>query len=160
MKIATWNINSVRLRIGLLQDLAKQERPDIICLQETKTPDEHFPIDGIRDAGYDHIHFSGMKSYNGVAILSRTPFTEPKIYNRAGKEDCRHISVKFDDFELHNLYIPAGGDEPNTETNEKFAHKLNFIEEMTTFFADNYTTETPMVVVGDFNIAPYEHDVW
>lgn len=160
MKIATWNINSVRLRIGLVKDLAEQEQPDIICLQETKTPDEHFPAEDIRAAGYEHIHFNGMKSYNGVAILSRIPFTDAQIHTRVGKDDCRHISAKFDDFELHNLYIPAGGDEPDRTVNEKFGHKLDFVDEMTEFFTSNYTAQSPLVVVGDFNIAPHEHDVW
>ncbi len=160
MRVATWNINSVRLRIGLLQDLMDEEKPDVICLQETKTPDEHFPVDAIKQAGYAHIHFNGMKGYNGVAILSRTPFTEPKIYNRVGREDCRHISVRFPDFEIHNFYIPAGGDEPNREINEKFAHKLDFVDEMRDFFDENHTKDTPLIAVGDFNIAPLEHDVW
>ncbi len=160
MKIASWNINSVRLRAQLLVDLLKDSDLDVICLQETKTPDEHFPLDIIKDAGYEHIHFNGMKSYNGVAIISRIPFDNAQVYNRVNKEDCRHISVNFKDFELHNIYIPAGGDEPDIEVNQKFAHKLDFIDEITKFFASNYTSQTPLMVVGDFNIAPLEHDVW
>lgn len=160
MKIMTWNINSVRLRLPLLLGLIHEEQPDIIALQETKTPDEHFPLADIQQAGYDHVHFHGMKGYNGVAILSRRPFEKTQIHHRAGREDCRHIAVQFPDFELHNLYIPAGGDEPDTTINDKFAHKLDFVDEMTDWFAQHYTKQSPLIVLGDFNIAPYEHDVW
>ncbi len=160
MRIATWNINSVRLRKSLLLDVMKESNLDVICLQETKTPDEHFPLDTIKGAGYEHIHFNGMKSYNGVAIISRIPFTDEEIYSRVGKSDCRHISVKFPKFELHNIYIPAGGDEPDRTVNDKFGHKLDFVDEMAEFFKENHSSDTPLMVVGDFNIAPLEHDVW
>lgn len=160
MRIITWNINSVRLRAQHVVNLIEEANPDVICLQETKTPDEHFPAQTFIDAGFEHIHFNGMKSYNGVAIISRLPFENPKVYSRVGKEDCRHISVKFPQGEVHNIYIPAGGDEPNREVNEKFGHKLDFIDEMRDFFKDNYTDESPLIVLGDFNIAPQEHDVW
>ncbi len=160
MRIATWNINSVRLRENLVLRFMKQENPDIICLQETKTPDEHFPFDGFRAAGYEHIHIHGMKGYNGVCIISRLPFEAHDIHHRVGREDCRHISAKFKDFELHNLYIPAGGDEPDVNVNDKFAHKLDFVDEMKNWFADQYTSDQPLITLGDFNIAPREHDVW
>ena len=160
MRILTWNINSVRLRAPLVLKLMAEESPDIICLQETKTPDEHFPEQVFKDAGFEHQHFQGMKSYNGVAILSRIPFTATDIHHRVGREDCRHIAATFPDFELHNLYIPAGGDEPDPAINDKFAHKLDFVDEMTGWFKTRYKPDTPLVAVGDFNIAPYEHDVW
>lgn len=160
MRIASWNINSVRLRQGLLLDLIGESAPDIICLQETKTPDEHFPAEPFINSGYKYIHFTGMKSYNGVAILSKHPFEGTHIYNRAGKNDCRHIAVKCAGFDLHNIYIPAGGDEPDRIINEKFGHKLDFVDEMNAFFTQNYTKTDPVIVTGDFNIAPQEHDVW
>lgn len=160
MKIASWNINSVRLRQSLVIDLINEAAPDIICLQETKTPDEHFPANTFHDAGYKHIHFTGMKGYNGVAIISKHPFEENQVYHRVGKEDCRHISVKCNGFDLHNIYIPAGGDEPDREINEKFGHKLDFVDEMNAFFQEKYTPKDNVIVVGDFNIAPHEHDVW
>lgn len=138
----------------------REERPDIICLQETKTPDEFFPGDVFHAEGYEYLHFNGMKSYNGVCILSRVPFETTDIHTRVGKDDCRHISASFDGFDLHNLYIPAGGDEPDRTINEKFGHKLDFVDEMTQFFADQYDHQKPVVTVGDFNIAPREHDVW
>ncbi len=160
MKLVTWNINSVRLRIIQVERLTEEAQPDVICLQETNTPDEHFPLDTIHKMGYEYVHFNGMKSYNGVAILSRIPLEDPKIHSRVNREDCRHISAVINGIELHNIYIPAGGDEPDRDINDKFAHKLDFIDEMNSFFKDNYSSSDKVVVVGDFNIAPQEHDVW
>lgn len=168
LTLATWNINSVRLRAPLIEKLTAQAAPDIVCLQETKCPDDAFPFDHMRALGYKHIHIHGMKSYNGQAILSKIPFTTHDIHHRVGKQDCRHISVSLDikgpnikaPVHLHNLYIPAGGDEPDPTTNDKFKHKLDFIEEMTHWFPQHYTANDHVIAVGDFNIAPYEHDVW
>ncbi len=166
MRIATWNINSVRLRAPLVQKFATEHSPDIICLQETKTPDEHFPFEAMKDAGYEHIHINGMKGYNGVAVLSRVPFAAKAVHHRVGKEDCRHIAVSVQTkqhkkpVDIHCLYIPAGGDEPDRMINEKFGHKLDFVDEMTGWFKENYSNDDPLVAVGDFNIAPLEHDVW
>ena len=161
MKILTWNINSVRLRAPLLMaELIRTMKPNVICLQETKTPDEHFPHEVFENLGFKHRHIHGMKGYNGVAILSKVPFSVPKIHHRVKREDCRHIAVKFPQFELHNLYIPAGGDIPDRKANIKFAHKLDFVDELTVWFPEHYTQKKPLMVVGDFNIAPLEHDVW
>ena len=160
MRIMTWNINSVRLRLALLEEILRAHAPDIVCLQETKCPDDLFPRTGIEATGYSHIHIHGMKSYNGVAILSKKPFSMCEIHHRAGKQDCRHVAARFPDFELHNLYIPAGGDVPDPEANEKFAHKLAFVDEMTSWFSQNRRAEDPLIAVGDFNIAPLENDVW
>ncbi len=160
MRVMTWNINSVRLRASLVLRAAKDTKADIICLQETKTPDEFFPHDVFESAGYTHRHIHGMKGYNGVAILSKIPFQKMDIHHRVGREDCRHIAVTLPSFELHNLYIPAGGDIPDRDQNEKFAHKLDFVDELQVWFKKNYTKKNPLMVVGDFNIAPLEHDVW
>ena len=160
MRILTWNINSVRLRLPLLLDLIERQRPDIVCLQETKTPDEHFPLEALQEAGYSHIHIHGMKGYNGVAILSTWPFLAKNIYDRVGQSDCRHIAVMLEAFELHNLYIPAGGYDPDVAINDKFQHKLDFVDEMAGWFSDQYTPDQKLVAVGDFNIAPLENDVW
>lgn len=160
MKLVTWNINSVRLRQNLVLDLIRQTDADIICLQETKTPDKHFPSKTFTDAGFKYLHFTGMKSYNGVAIISRLAFEEPEIFSHTGRNDCRHIAVKFPEFRLHNIYIPAGGDEPDRNINEKFAHKLDFIDSLRDFFLENYQPDMPIIATGDFNIAPLENDVW
>lgn len=160
MKLLTWNINSVRLRAPIVLDMMRALEPDVVCLQETKCPDEHFPTDIFKDEGYTHQHFHGMKSYNGVAILSKIPFTKKDIHHRVGREDCRHIAVTMGGVDLHNIYIPAGGDIPDPEHNDKFAHKLDFVDELNGWFKDNYTKTQKLIAVGDFNIAPLEHDVW
>lgn len=160
MRLITWNINSVRLRLPLLLRLIKEQAPDILCLQETKCPDEFFPHEALEKVGYKHRHIHGMKGYNGLAILSRQPFKDTAIHHRVGRQDCRHIAVRFPKFELHNLYVPAGGDEPDPVANDKFAHKLAFIDEMAGWFKKTYTPKTPLIAVGDLNTAPLEHDVW
>lgn len=163
MRILTWNINSVRLRLPLLLDLLKKQKPDVFCLQETKTQDEFFPRDALVAAGYAHYHFTGIKSYNGVCIFSKHPLDQVEIYKRCGKSDARHISARIkaptQTFELHNIYIPAGGYEPDMN-DPKFKHKLDFVDELARFFAKERKAKDPMVAVGDFNIAPRENDVW
>ena len=166
MRFMTWNINSVRLRIGLLTELLEEYSPDIVCLQETKVPDELFPAFEIEAAGYPHMHYHGMKAYNGVAILSRVSFSAKEIWHHCGRQDCRHaaVSLKHEKLagplEVHCIYVPAGGNEPDPEINEKFAHKLEFVEEMTQWFRENYSPEDHIIALGDFNIAPLENDVW
>lgn len=166
MRILTWNINSVRLRLPLLKKVARESGADVICLQETKVTDDLFPADEIVRMGYSHIHINGMKSYNGVAILSKTPFVRKAVHSRVGRNDCRHIAVQMKSkrfktpFEIHNLYIPAGGDIPDRDQNDKFAHKLDFVDEVGIWFSDNYKPDQPLIALGDFNIAPLEHDVW
>ncbi len=164
MRIITWNINSIRARINLLSKLAKQTNADIICLQETKTPDEKFPLQAVKDMGFNHVFFNGMKSYNGVAILSKLPIFNKKIHKRCNKQDCRHISVDLDinghKINLHNLYIPAGGYEPDPDINDKFQHKLDFVDELSSWFPQNFSHKEPIIALGDMNIAPLENDVW
>lgn len=160
MRIMSWNINSVRLRAHWVLRAAAEMGADLICLQETKTPDEFFPHQVFHDAGYIHRHIHGMKSYNGVAILSKYPFHELAIHHRVRREDCRHIAVRVADFELHNIYIPAGGDIPDTHLNDKFAHKLDFVDELRDFFGGYQGKDSKLIALGDFNIAPLEHDVW
>lgn len=164
LRIVTWNINSVRLRLPLLRQMARDLRPDIIALQETKCPDELFPANDIHDMGYAHVFFNGMKSYNGVAILSKLPLDKTAVHSRAAKNDCRHIEARVNaggkSIALHNLYIPAGGDIPDPKLNDKFAHKLDFVRDVTQFFPKHHKSGDHVVTLGDFNIAPYEHDVW
>ena len=161
LKVATWNINSVRLRINHVTRLLEEQAPDVLCLQETKCPDDLFPEKAIKAAGYEHIVKSGQKGYHGVAILSRVPLENASVKRFCGKEDCRHIQATAKGVEIHNFYVPAGGDEPDPEVNEKFAHKLQFLDEMADWFGKaKQKTTTPRVVVGDLNVAPLEHDVW
>ena len=161
MKLITWNINSVRLRMPLIQKLTELESPDIICLQETKVTDEQFPKKAITALGYEHIAFSGQKSYNGVAILSKIPLANIQAKPFAGSEDKRHISAVLPDgTEIHNFYVPAGGDEPDININPKFKFKLEFMDEMHQWFLNEKKQHDKMILVGDINIAPHEHDVW
>lgn len=159
MRIATWNINSVRLRIGLVQRLLAEVQPDVLCLQETKCPDEHYPEAAFIEAGYPHLHYAGIKGYNGVAIVSRRPLGVPQVHARVGREDARHIVAEVEGVELHCLYIPAGGDIPDREQNEKFGHKLDFVDELSGWFSGS-AAKRPILACGDFNIAPLEEDVW
>lgn len=159
MKLATWNINSVRLRIQLVIDFLNESQTDILCLQETKTEDQYFPAEALAEAGWQHHAFRGEKSYNGVAIISRTPLSDIKHQEWAGKNDCRHISALTQDgFRIHNFYVPAGGDVADREENPKFGHKLDFLAEMTAHFSANKPEKS--VLVGDLNIAPLAEDVW
>jgi exodeoxyribonuclease-3 len=168
LRVVTWNINSVRLRLPLLADLVAALAPDVICLQETKCPDEHFPHEGAAALGFGHRAVRGMKGYNGVAILSRIPFAlrEGRDPDWCGRGDCRHLAVELDApggaVELHDFYIPAGGDIPDREKNVKFAHKLDFVAEATAWSAARQAAGgfRRAILVGDLNIAPLEHDVW
>ena len=157
MKIATWNINSIRLRIQLVTKFLKEHDIDVLCLQETKTQDEKFPVQAIAEAGWPNIAMRGEKSYNGVAILSRLPLTNISHLNWTGRTDCRHISAVVKGLTLHNFYIPAGGDEPDIDKNPKFSHKLKFIAEMTKHFSQQQPSRS--ILVGDLNIAPLAEDV-
>ena len=159
MRIATWNINSVRLRINHVLRFIKEHNIDVMCLQETKTEDQYFPSEELSKIGMDCQYFRGEKSYNGVAIISKLNFEENGYINWCNKNDCRHISVKLgEQIELHNFYVPAGGDEPNIETNTKFLHKIDFLNEMKSYFLEN--KKAKKILVGDLNIAPLENDVW
>jgi exodeoxyribonuclease III len=167
LKITTWNINSVRLRIDLVAKFIKAARPDVLCLQETKCPDDKFPLRRFKRLGYPHAALNGQKGYHGVAFLSRLPLDSVDVRDYCGKSDSRHVAVTFgeragfaDPVTVHNFYVPAGGDEPDPETNAKFAHKLAFLDEMHAVPAMSPGRADRAIVVGDLNVAPLEHDVW
>ncbi|WP_336276674.1 exodeoxyribonuclease III [Bartonella sp. CB178] len=162
-RIATWNINSIRLRLAQVFQYLDTFAADILCLQETKCPDSLFPREAFAAAGYKYIALSGQKSYNGVAIVSRLPFRDVETRFFCERQDCRYISVVADAcgrlVRIHNFYVPAGGDVPDAEVNEKFRHKLDFLEEMSSIKADQGDGLSSLLV-GDLNIAPLESDVW
>jgi exodeoxyribonuclease-3 len=161
VRLITWNINSVRLRIDLVRRLLEEQQPDILCLQETKTPDALFPREAIEALGYRHMLVHGMKGYNGVAILSRVPLATPSTRSWCERSDCRHAIVELPNgVELHNIYVPAGGDIPDPALNVKFAHKLQFLDELAAWFTAERGSGRAMIAVGDLNIAPLETDVW
>jgi exodeoxyribonuclease III len=166
--LTTWNINSVRLRMGLVAQLVRERNPDILCLQETKVEDGKFPLNDVRKLGFDHVAFNGQKGYHGVAIFSRLPFEMVDKREFCQKGDARHISIRLgadaglkQPLTVHNFYVPAGGDIPDRELNPKFGHKLDFLAEMHAWFAGDFPqANARAVLVGDLNIAPFEHDVW
>jgi exodeoxyribonuclease-3 len=156
--LATWNINSVRLRAGLVARLLAEEAPDILCLQEIKTPIEKFPED-FAALGYTHMVARGQKGYNGVAILSRLPLTDAGSMDFAALGQARHVAARLENgVMLHNVYVPAGGDIPDREANVKFAQKLDFVAALRDW--GRAARPARSILVGDLNIAPREDDVW
>ncbi len=163
--IATWNINSVRLRLPLVKRLLVEVAPDVLCLQETKCPNGAFPLKKLRALGYRHIEVHGQKGYHGVALISRLPLADIERRDYCNVGDSRHISAVVDTggrrIRIHNFYVPSGGDEPDPDVNPKFAHKLGFIDEMKQLHSEAETASgVSSILVGDLNIAPLETDVW
>jgi len=157
--LATWNINSVRLREPLVLKLLREEAPDVLCLQECKSPAEKIPTEGFGALGYTHMLANGQKGYNGVLILSRLPIVEVARYDFAGLGHARHIAGRLENgVTVHNFYVPAGGDVPDRAVNKKFGQKLDYLCDM----RDQFRAEAPAksILVGDINIAPGEDDVW
>ncbi|MCC0016069.1 MAG: exodeoxyribonuclease III [Rhodobiaceae bacterium] len=169
MRIASWNINSVRLRIDLVARLAAEAKPDVLCLQETKCPDDRFPHKAVRAMGFEHVAIHGQKGYHGVAILSRLPLEDVHVRDFCAMGDSRHLAASVASpqsgrrMRIHNFYVPAGGDEPDATVNPKFAHKLSFVDEMIAWFASadrELTGDGDALMLGDLNIAPHPDDVW
>jgi exodeoxyribonuclease-3 len=163
-RLATWNINSVRLRMPIVERFIRTFQPDVLCLQEIKCVDELFPYEPLHALGYPHIQVKGQAGYHGVATLSRFPLTPKGTENFCGTGEARHIAVALDGRPLviHNLYIPAGGDIPDAELNPKFGNKLAYLRTLTEWFSDGgaAATDCQHILAGDFNVAPLEHDVW
>ena len=164
IRIATWNINSVRLRAGLVTRLLREQQPDVLCLQETKCPNDHFPTAAFRELGYDHIAHHGQAGYHGVAVISRLPFAASSSRPFCDRGDARHVCVTLDagrPLTVHSLYVPSGGDVPDPAINDKFAHKLAFLDELDAWVgAGRGAADHAHVLTGDLNIAPLETDVW
>ena len=157
--IATWNINSVRLREPIVQKLLAEEGPDILCLQECKSPVENIPTEGFAALGYPYMVARGQKGYNGVAILSKLPITDVGNRDFAGLNHARHVAAQLENgVTIHNFYVPAGGDVPDRAVNEKFGQKLDYLTEMRDWFDAEKPAKS--ILVGDLNIAPREDDVW
>ena len=158
LKIVSWNINSVRFRIEIVERFLREVRPDILCLQETKVIDGDFPTAPFRALGYPHIVLHGQRMHHGVAIISRVPIVEDDRFDWQANREARHVGVRLPGgMRLENVYVPAGGDVPDREVNPKFGQKLDFIERMTRW---SESLAVPTLLVGDLNIAPLESDVW
>jgi exodeoxyribonuclease-3 len=157
--LATWNINSVRLREPIVLKLLEEEAPDILCLQECKSPVEKIPTESFAALGYTHMVARGQKGYNGVAILSKLPIEDAGGVDYVGLNHARHVAARLENgVTLNNFYVPAGGDVPDRAANVKFGQKLDYLTEM----RDAFHSDSPQksILVGDLNIAPREDDVW
>lgn len=157
--LATWNINSVRLREPIVLKLLEEQGPDVLCLQETKSPVEKIPTENFAALGYKHMIARGQKGYNGVAILSRLPIEDAGDKDFAALNHARHVAGRLENgVTIHNFYVPAGGDVPDRDVNEKFGQKLDYLAEMRDWFRNEAPEKS--ILVGDLNIAPREDDVW
>ncbi|QBM76928.1 exodeoxyribonuclease III [Sphingomonas sp. AAP5] len=158
LKIVSWNINSVRFRLDIVEQFLREMAPDILCLQETKVVDQDFPTDSFRALGYTHIVLHGQKMHHGVAIVSKVPLVEDDRFDWQANQEARHVGVRLESgLRIENVYVPAGGDVPDRAVNPKFGQKLDFLERMTQW---SQGLTVPTVLVGDLNIAPLESDVW
>ena len=158
VKIASWNINSVRARLDIVERFLLEEAPDILCLQETKVIDDIFPGVHFQQLGYQHQILHGQRMHHGVAIISRIPIHEDDRLDWQANGEARHVGVRLDNgIRLENVYVPAGGDIPDRNENPKFGQKLDFLERMIRW---SEQLDKPTILVGDFNVAPLECDVW
>lgn len=156
--IASWNINSVRARLPIVERLLATRAIDILCLQETKCEDGLFPLAHLHGLGYQHCMLAGQRMHHGVAILSRIPLEPGPRFDWQANGEARHISVRLPSgVLLHNVYVPAGGDIPDRTLNPKFGQKLDFFARMTDWSA---SLREPSILLGDFNVAPHPEDVW
>ncbi|PZU48656.1 MAG: exodeoxyribonuclease III [Sphingomonas sp.] len=158
LRIASWNINSIRARPHLIQQLVQDHDIDILCLQETKCEDNSFPRAAMEALGFRHFNLAGQRMHHGVAILSKLPLEPVYRYDWQANGEARHIAVRLPSgIVLHNVYVPAGGDIPDRSVNPKFGQKLDFLSRMTDWSG---ALGEPSIILGDFNIAPHPEDVW
>lgn len=156
--IASWNINSVRARADIVERLLREAAPDVLCLQETKVRDDQFPQALFRRLGYAHQWLNGQAMHHGVAILSRLPGEAVERRDWQANGEARHVGVRLrNGVRIETVYVPAGGEEPDRAVNPKFGQKLDFLDRMTDWSA---ALAEPTVLLGDFNVAPLESDVW
>ena len=163
ISIATWNVNSVRAHLATIEQFLAARQPDVLCLQEIKVTNDVFPVELFNAHGYVHHALHGQKAYHGVAILAKAALPLKKVMrkNWCGIEQARHLYCTLPGgVELHNFYVPAGGEKPDIEVNEKFKHKLDFMAAVTAWFKGRKRKNNRFVLVGDLNVAPLEADVW
>jgi exodeoxyribonuclease III len=158
MKIATWNVNSIKSRIDHVLSWCTANQPDVLCLQETKIVDEKFPSAKLRAIGYSHIEAVGERAYNGVAMISRHPLTDIQTKLPGDKSDTqsRFISATIDGVRLVNVYGPHG----TSLGTPKYQFKLDWIARLRKYFDKKFSVEDNVILCGDLNVAPHELDVW
>ncbi len=159
LRIASWNVNSVRLRADQIARLVAEQGIDVLCLQEIKCRESEFPVEVLAQAGLRHLRIRGQKGWHGVAIASRLAIEDVAPLDACREGHARCVAGKVAGVEIHNFYIPAGGDTPDPVANAKFAHKLDFFARLTEQFGRR-DASSPLVIAGDFNVAPGENDVW
>jgi exodeoxyribonuclease-3 len=159
LRLATWNVNSVRLRAEQVARFVREQAPDVLCLQEIKCREGEFPAAAFVEAGLPHLRISGQKGWHGVAIASRLPLEDAPALAVCREGHARAVSARVAGVEVHNFYVPAGGDEPDRTANPKFDHKLDFFERLTAEMSGR-DPKAPLAILGDLNVAPGENDVW
>jgi len=159
LRICTWNVNSVRLRADHAARFVREHAPDVLCLQEIKCQSGEFPAEAFAEMGLPHLKVAGQKGWHGVAIASRLPIEDAPDLGLCREGHARCVSAKVAGIEIQNFYIPAGGDLPDRFSNPKFDHKLDFYEKLAAEMGRR-DPKAPLVVCGDLNVAPGEHDVW
>ena len=159
LRICTWNVNSVRLRAEQAARFVAEQAPDVLCMQEIKCQEGEFPRQAFVDMGLPHIKIAGQKGWHGVAIASRLPLEDAAPLQVCREGHARCVGATVAGVEIHNFYIPAGGDIADREVNAKFDHKLDFYEKLTAELAKR-DPKAPLAIVGDLNVAPGENDVW
>ena len=158
LRVATWNVNSVRLRAEQVARFVSETGADVVCLQEIKCREGEFPRDAFAAMGLPHLRIAGQKGLHGVAIASHHPLEDAPPLDACREGHARAVSAQVQGIEVHNFYVPAGGDTPD-RASPKFDHKLDFYERLTAAFALRDPAD-PILLAGDLNIAPGEHDVW
>ncbi|SMF96963.1 Exodeoxyribonuclease III [Methylomagnum ishizawai] len=155
MKIAAWNVNSLRVRLPHVLDWLAREQPDVLALQETKTENANFPVAAVAGAGYRSV-YSGQKTYNGVAVLSRSDMLDP-VTDIEGLDDPqrRILAVTVDGVRIVDLYVPNGSEVGS----DKYAYKLDWLAKVGAWLEAELARHPRLVVLGDFNIAPEDRDV-
>ena len=159
LRLCTWNVNSVRLRIDHVARFVEERAPDVLCLQEIKCQEGEFPREAFVAMGLPHLKIAGQKGWHGVAIASRLPIEDAPTLEVCREGHARCVSAKVAGVEIQNFYIPAGGDVPDRTLNPKFDHKLDFFEKLTAEMGRR-DPKAPLAIVGDLNVAPGEFDVW
>lgn len=160
LTVASWNVNSLRLRLPQLSMVLADRAIDILCLQEIKAAPDKVPLLDMAALGFPHAAVHSMPGYNGVGVFSRHPIESQETLDWCGREDCRHVRARVAGIDIHSLYVPAGGDLPDPEENPKFRHKLDFLDSVIDWSTRSIDPAVPALLAGDFNVAPLENDVW